>query len=32
MLEELRKRRVDVCCMQEVKWKGEGVYFVGTLG
>ena len=28
--EELRKRKVDVCCMQEVRWKGQGVCFVGT--
>ena len=27
--EELRKRRVDVCCMQEVRWKGQGARFVG---
>jgi exonuclease III len=20
----LRKRRVDVCCVQETRWKGEG--------
>ena len=30
--EELRKRKVDVCCIQEVRWKGQGVRFVGTLG
>ena len=30
--EELRKRTVDVCCMQEVRWKGQGAWFVGTLG
>ena len=30
--EELRKRRVDVCCMQEVRWKGQGARFVNTLG
>ena len=30
--EELRKRRVDVCCMQEVRWKGQGAGFVGTSG
>ena len=28
--EELRKRRVHVCCMQEVRWKGQGAHFVGT--
>ena len=26
------KRKFDVCCMQEVKWKGQGACFVGTLG
>ena len=31
MCEELRKRRVDVCSMQEVRWKGQGARFVGTL-
>ena len=30
--EELRKRRVDVCCMQEVKWKGQGARFMSTSG
>ena len=30
--EELRKRKVDVCCIQEVRWKGQGARFVGTLG
>ena len=30
--EEVRKRRVDVCCMQEVRWKDQGACFVGTLG
>ena len=30
--EELRKKRVDVCCIQEVRWKGQGARFVGTLG
>ena len=28
--EKLRKRRVDVCCMQEVRWKGQGTCFVGA--
>ena len=28
--EELRKRRVDVCCIQKVRWKGQGARFVGT--
>ena len=30
MCEELRKRRVDVCCTQEVKSKGQGARFVGS--
>ena len=30
--EELRKRRVDVRCMQEVKWKCQGAHFEGTSG
>ena len=30
--EELRKRKIDVCCMHEVRWKGQGARFVGTLG
>ena len=30
--EEPRKRKVDVCCIQEVRWKGQGARFVGTLG
>ena len=30
MYEKLRKRRVDVCCMQEVEWKGQGARFVNT--
>ena len=28
----LRKKIVDVCCMQEPKWKSQGAHFVGTLG
>ena len=30
--EELRKRRIDVCCMQEVRWKGQVTRFVATSG
>ena len=22
--EELRKRMIDVCCLQEVRWRGHG--------
>ena len=29
--EKLRKRRVDVCCMEEVRWEGQRARFVGTL-
>ena len=32
MCEELRKRKGDVCCIQEVRWKGQRAHFVGTLG
>ena len=32
MCEELRTRRVDVCCIQEVSWKGQGARFVGPSG
>ena len=32
MCEELRKRKIDVCCIQEVRWKGQGARFVGTSG
>ena len=30
--EELKKRKVDVCCIQETKWKGQGARFMGTSG
>ena len=30
--EEPRKRKVDVCCIQEVRSKGQGAHFVGTSG
>lgn len=29
---ELRKRKVDVCCVQETRWKGGGARFVGAMG
>ena len=32
MCEELRMRKVDVCCLQEVRWRGEGVGFFGVKG
>ena len=28
--EELRKRKVDVCCVQEVRWRGQGTRFLGV--
>ena len=28
--EELRKRRIDVCCLQEVRWRGQGVRIMGV--
>ena len=30
--EELRKRRKDVCCLQEVRWRGQGTWFMGVKG
>ena len=30
--EELIKRKVDVCCLQEVRWRGEGARFFGVKG
>ena len=30
--ETLRKRRVDVCCIQEVRWRGSGSRFLGVKG
>ena len=32
MCEELRKRRVDVCCLQEVRWRGQGARMMGVKG
>ena len=32
MCEELRKRKVDACCLQEVRWRGEGARFFGGKG
>ena len=32
MCEELRKRKVDVCCLQEVRWRGEVARFFGVKG
>nr|XP_006813171.1 PREDICTED: uncharacterized protein LOC102806937 [Saccoglossus kowalevskii] len=30
--EELRNRRVDVCCVQEMSWRGEGARMMGVEG
>ena len=30
--EELRNRRMDVCCLQEVRWRGQGAWFLGMKG
>jgi len=30
--EELRKRRMDVCCLQEVRWRGQGAPFLAVKG
>ena len=30
--EELRKREVDICCVQEVRWRGQGARFLGVKG
>ena len=32
MCEQLRKGKVDMCCLQEVKWRGQGARFVGCRG
>ena len=30
--EELRKRMVDVCCLQDVMWRGQGARMLGMKG
>ena len=30
--EELRKRGMDVCCQQEVRWRGQEARFLGVKG
>ena len=32
MYEELRKQLVDVCYLQEVRWRGKGARFFGVKG
>ena len=29
---ELRKRKTDICGLQEVRWRGQGVHFIGVEG
>ena len=30
--EELRKRRMDVCCLQRVRWREQGARLMGVKG
>ena len=30
MIQESNNKRVDMCCMGEVRWKGQGASFAGT--
>ena len=30
--QELRKSGIDVCCLQEVRWRGQGARFMGVKG
>ena len=32
MCEHLRKRKLDMCCLQEVRLRGQGARFVGVNG
>ena len=32
MRQELRKRRMKVCCLQEVRWRGQLARFMGVKG
>ena len=32
MCEELRKRMIDVCCLQEVRWRGQGARMLDMKG
>ena len=30
IFETLKRRCVDICCLQEVRWKGQGVKIIGN--
>ena len=30
--EEVRKRMIDVCCLHEVRWRGQGTRMLGMKG
>ena len=30
--DELRKRRMNVCCLQELRWRGQGARFMDVKG
>ena len=32
IVDELRKRKVDVCCVQETRWRGGSAKFIGAKG
>ena len=32
MCKQLKKRKVDMCCLQEVNWRGQGARFVCCRG
>ena len=32
VVDELRRRKVDVCCVQETKWRGGSAKIIGAEG
>ena len=30
--DELRKRMIDVCCLHETRWRGQGARVLGMIG
>ena len=30
--QELRKRMIDMCCLQEERWRGQGARMLGVNG